>query len=387
MAEHAFLSPSSAHRWLICTPSARFEEGIEKKTSDWADEGSLAHEYCANGLLFALKRITESDYKIKRQSIALAAKQKGYNFNDIKYYGDQYISFCIDKLANRKHMAFVEQRFDLKAYIPQSWGTSDFSIIEPGKLTIIDYKHGQGVEVSAVDNAQLMLYALGVLQEAELYFDIQEIEMIIYQPRLNNISRDTLSKDALLEWGNVIVKSKAKEAWAGKGKFMAGNHCRFCSGKSSCKTLAAYNTSLAKYDFELPDQLTLEQIGKILSKAEIFTNWLQAVKDYALDQVLKGKKIPGFKLVTGRSNRSWIDEKLTTQYLLDCGYAQSEIIETKLKTIGELEKMLGKGEFHQILSEFTIKPKGAPTLVPNTDKRPELNSAASAAEDFKHLKL
>jgi len=272
----------------------------------------------------------------------------------------------------------LEQRLDFSPWVPEGFGTGDAVIITDNRLEIVDLKYGKGVPVSAECNPQLRLYALGAINEFGMLYDFKTVRTTIVQPRLDNISSEELAVEELLQWGET-VKPIAWQAFTGKGDFHAGDHCRFCRARYTCRARAEANLELAKYDFQEPEALTVEEIGEILYKAEELQQWVKDIKEYALIQAYQhGVKFPGWKVVEGRSVRKITDEEAVAERLRREGY---EPYKQVLYTLTEFEKMIGKKRFNEIAGDLIEKPAGKPTLVPESDKRPEIPSAA--AVDFR----
>lgn len=381
---HAVLSPSSASRWLACTPSARLETQFPDKAGDYAKEGSLAHEFGEIRLKRYSGLIDEIEWVKEASELA---KDSLYN-DSLEEYAAGYANFVWEKflLAQRTTsdaVLRIEERIDLTAYVPEGFGTGDAVILADGTLEIIDLKYGKGVQVSAVDNKQMMLYALGALDMFGFMYTIHTVRMTIYQPRLDNISEWEMSVEELATWGMNELVPRAKMAYAGEGDFVPGKHCQFCRAKAQCRALAEKNLEAAKHEFEDASLLSDIEISEILSQVDLIKNWVTAVEEYALQAALDGKKFPGFKLVEGRSNRKYSDEMMVADRLIENGFAKSAIYEpAKLKTITAMEKMVTKKAFVALLGDLIIKPQGKPTLAPELDKRQEWNSVEN---DFKNV--
>jgi len=381
---HAVLSPSSASRWLSCTPSARLEMQFQDKAGDFALEGSLAHE-CGEVLLkFAIGMTS-----LEEETRALSKlKENRFYSDELLSHADNYAAFVFDKFYSAQKTTSdavlrIEERIDLTAYVPEGFGTGDAVILADGVMEIIDLKYGKGVQVSAVDNKQMMLYALGALDMFGFMYAIHTVRMTIYQPRLDNISEWEMSVEELTTWGMNELAPRAKMAYAGDGSFVPGKHCQFCRAKAQCRALAEKNLEAAKHEFEDASLLSDIEISEILSQVDLIKNWVTAVEEYALQAALDGKKFPGFKLVEGRSNRKYSDEMLVADRLIENGFAKSAIYEpAKLKTITAMEKMVTKKAFVALLGDLIIKPQGKPTLAPESDKRQEWNSVEN---DFKNV--
>lgn len=207
-----------------------------------------------------------------------------------------------------------------------------------------------------------------------ILYDINEIQMVIFQPRIENISEFSMPVSDLLDWAENELKPKAELAAKGEGEFCAGEHCRFCKVKATCHKRAEYNLAIAKYDFAPPDMLQDSEIAMILERADSLTAWAEDVKEYALSEALKGRKWNGYKVVEGRSNRKYTDEKMAAAVVKAAG--KDPYSEPKILGITEMTKMLGgKKKFEELLSKYVYKPQGKPTLVPVSDKRKEWSAA------------
>ena len=293
---------------------------------------------------------------------------------------ESYAQYIAEQIAKYDSpVVMVEQRLDFSKYVPGGFGTGDCVIVADDVLTVIDYKHGKGVPVSAENNSQMMLYALGALELFDSLYDIREICMIIFQPRLENVSEFTMTVNTLLDWAENELRPKAELAAKGEGEFCAGEHCRFCKIKATCRKRAEYNLMLAQYDFAPPDMLEDTEIEAILEKVEALTAWAADIKEYALSQALAGKQWTGYKVVEGKSNRKYTDENAVAAAVKAIGknpYGEPEIL-----GITAMTKLLGgKKKFDELLSKYVCKPQGKPTLVPASDKRKAWNPAQ---EDFK----
>ena len=284
----------------------------------------------------------------------------------------QYISEVISKYSDP--IVMVEQHLDFSRYVPDGFGTGDCIIVADDVLTVIDFKYGKGVAVEAEHNPQMMLYALGVLEMFSILYDINEIQMVIFQPRIENISEFSMPVSDLLDWAENELKPKAELAAKGEGEFCAGEHCRFCKVKAACRKRAEYNLAIAKYEFAPPNMLEDSEIEMILERADALTAWAADVKEYALSEALKGRKWNGYKVVEGRSNRKYTDEKAVVSAVKAAG--KDPYSEPKILGITEMTKLLGgKKKFEELLSKYVYKPQGKPTLVPELDKRKEWSTA------------
>ena len=374
MAKHSLLSASASHRWLNCPPSARLCEEYEDKPSEYAQEGTDCHELCAYKVEKAL------GHRVKDPT-----KNLTYYNSEMEDCAEGYCSFVMEQVAEAKKrcadpLVLVEQRLDYSRYvgIEGSFGTGDCVIVSDGLLHIIDYKHGLGVLVSAEKNSQLSCYALGALDLFDGIYDITEVSLTIYQPRRENVSTYTMSKDELLTWADTVLSPTAKLAYDGKGDFKAGDHCQFCKAKANCRKRAEHNLELARYDFEMPAVLEDDEVASILTKVDELVSWASDLKEYALQKALSGTKFTGFKVVEGRSNRKkYTDEDAVARTVEAAGF---DPYEKKLLGITAMSQALGKKRFKELLGGLVYKPPGKPALVPESDKRPAMSTAI---EDFK----
>lgn len=371
MPKHAYLSASASHRWLACPPSAKLCANIADQTSEYAQQGTDCHELCAYLMEKALGRavtdLTENLTFYDAEMQICAEEYRNYVLEQIEAAKE----FCKDP------QVMIEQRLDFSRWVENGFGTGDCVIVADEVLQIIDYKHGLGVLVSAGDeehggNSQMMCYALGALEAFGDIYDINQIKMTIFQPRRDNVSTYTISKDNLLKWAEEVLAPTAQLAYTGKGEFKAGDHCQFCKVKATCRKRAEYNLELAKYDFEMPATLDDIEIAAILAKVDEMISWGNDIKEYALQQAQSGVHFDGWKIVEGKSNRKFTDEAAVVFKVKDAGY---DPYEKKLLGITAMSTMLGKKKFEELLGELVYKPPGKPTLVPESDKRPAMNTA------------
>lgn len=385
---HALLSASGASRWLNCTPSARLEEEFgQRRTSVYAEEGTLAHElselYLSRDVL---QSIDEDTFNSRLEEIMANDLFNEEMLDVIPIYTD----YCAMQYAEAKTNCGlasieIEQKFDLTEYVPESFGTSDCTIIADDVLEVIDLKYGKGVPVYATWNKQLMLYGLGALRMYDTMYCISKLRLTIVQPRINNISTFEISVEELISWAEQELKSKALDAFEGRGTLEAGDWCKFCSVKNKCRALYEKNMEIAKYEQKKAEFLTDEEISDVIKRTPALIEWANSILTYANEKAIgEGKHWPGFKLVEGTSRRKWIDEDSATQAILDKlpELSEDDIFNMKLKPITQIEKTVGKKRFNEILSDVVVKPQGKPILVPEEDKRPALG-VLQAQLDFK----
>ncbi len=369
--KHAFLSASASHRWLECPPSAKLCAEQDDRASPYAKQGTDAHALCEYKVLAALGKPAE-------------APTQGLDFFDTEMDNctDEYCTYVMEQLQEaraycRDPDVLVEQRLDFSRWVPNGFGTGDCLIVADKVLHIIDFKYGLGILVEAENNPQMMCYALGALEIYDGIYDIDTVRMTIFQPRRENISTYEMDKKDLLHWANTILKPTAELAYVGEGDFKAGDHCQFCKVKATCRKRAEHNLEMARYDFEMPTILDKSEIAAILPRIDDLVAWAGDIKEYALQQAMSGTEYPGYKVVEGRSVRKYTDEEAVATAVTDAGY---DPYEKKVLGITAMTSLLGKKRFEELLSGFITKPPGRPTLVPDSDKRPALNTAK---DDFK----
>ena len=386
---HALLSASGANRWLNCTPSAQLEDKFgEKKTSVYAQEGTLAHElselYLSHDILEA---ITDDEFDSKFEMIMANELFSDEMIDIISLYTDYCAAqFAEAKNSNPLAVMEIEQKLDLTEFVPESFGTADCAIINDDTMEVIDLKYGKGVPVYAHWNVQLMLYGLGSLRKYDTMYDIKTLRLTIVQPRINNISTFEISVEDLLRWALDVLKPAAEKAYEGVGDLNPGDWCKFCSVKNKCRKLYEQQIEIAKYEFSEPKLLTDEEIADIIKRTPTLIEWANSIVEYAQNKAInENKQWPGFKLVEGTSRRKWIDEEQAANIIFARmpELSEDEIFDTKLKTITSIEKLVGKKRFNDLLSDAFVKPQGKPVLVSIDDKRPAIDNYQQAQLDFK----
>ena len=387
MADHATLSASGAKRWLECPPSALLEKDFPDETSVYASEGTFAHSLAELHLnRAACKTIKPAAFKKKLSAL----QQAQYYSGELEEYVDKYVVLVTEHFNNYvascgDALMLLEQKLDFSEWVPDGFGTGDVVIISDGMIEVIDLKYGKGVPVSAENNPQTRLYGLGAINAYDMLYDFDRVRMTIIQPRLDSISTEEMSVNELVSWAEEYVKPRADLAIAGGGEFEAGDHCRFCKARAACRARAEKNLVLARYDFADAPLLSNTEIADVLERAEELQKWTKDIQEYALDQAVnQGVRFPGRKLVEGRSNRVYTSGSEVIFELTKAGYDAATLYKPQeLLGITAMEKKLGKKKFGELLSEVVVKPAGKPVLVPDSDKRPEINSIYSAIADFK----
>lgn len=377
--KHAYLSASSANQWLNCPPSIKASEGVGDKTTAFAEEGTFAHELSELYFSNLYEELSDKDFKQQLEE----RKKNEYYSEELREYVEQYVDIVEEKVnearAQDEPILFFEHRLDLTRYVPESFGTGDVIIYYNGTVEIVDLKFGKGVEVSALNNPQLRLYGLGAYELLKDFEDVHTIKTTIIQPRLHNVSSESMTADDLVSWGLNVVRPQALKAIEGKGEFKPGNHCRFCKIRHSCRARAEANLNASK-ELSTPTTLTDDELAELLHKLPDIKRWASDVEDYCREQALENSRnFDGWKVVEGRASRKYVDNEQVFERLKE-HYDPNEVSETKVLSISKLEKQIGKKKVAELLSDLVEKPQGKPTLVTEDDKRQPITD--SAESDF-----
>lgn len=373
--KHALLGASSSARWLVCTPSARLEAMFPDEQSPYAAEGTIAHD------------LAESILRHKLEG-KKAPKLDDYSTEMVEAV-NRYVDICEEKVNEARARssdaeAMIEARLDFSRWVPEGFGTGDMVIVADGILEVIDLKYGKGVPVSAIENTQMRLYALGAYDINEFLYDVKSVRMTIVQPRLDSVSTDEMALEDLLDWGEEI-KPIAQRAFRGEGECTPCDYCNFCKARHTCRALAdTCLTAFYKDGGKLNQLLTDSEVSDILAMKDLITKWIKGVYDFAYEKALSGEKQwPGYKLVEGTSRRTITDPDAAAKTLLDNGYKEEDIFKPReLEGITNLQKVLGKKGVTEYLEAFIDKPEGKPTLVPDSDKRPAINTVETMMNEF-----
>lgn len=373
--KHALLGASSSARWLVCTPSARLEAMFPDEQSPYAAEGTVAHD------------LAESILRHKLEG-KKAPKLDDHSTEMVEAV-NRYVDICEEKVNEARARSsdaevMIEAKLDFSRWVPEGFGTGDMVIVADGILEVIDLKYGKGVPVSAIENTQMRLYALGAYDVNEFLYDVKTVRMTIVQPRLDSVSTDELPLEELLDWGEDI-KPIAQRAFRGEGDCTPCDYCNFCKARHTCRALAdTCLTAFYKDGGKLNQLLTDSEVSDILAMKDLITKWIKGVYDFAYEKALSGEKQwPGYKLVEGTSRRTITDPKAAAQTLLDNGYKEKDIFKPReLEGITNLQKVLGKQGVAKYLEAYIDKPEGKPTLVPESDKRPAINTVETMMNEF-----
>ena len=361
---HSILGASAAERWMHCPPSARLTEGMKDEETTFAAEGTAAHALC--------------EWKVRKALKMRAGRRPASDYwtDEMEEYTDDYRDYIADLVGQAKQtckdpITLIEQRLDFSCWVPDGFGTGDFLLVADSELNIVDFKYGRGVPVYADHNPQMMLYALGAMNLFDMLYDIKTVTMTIFQPRLSNISIWSISAKELYTWANEELKPKADLASKGEGEYTPGSWCRFCKARNQCRARAESFLELARMEFQPPALLSDEEIAEVMQQADELSRWASDVMAYATAAAIgEGRHFDGFKIVEGRAVRKFTDSKAVEKAAKEAGY--TDIFNKSLITLTAFEKLMGKDTFQEILGQYVEKPKGKLTLVPVSDKRPEV---------------
>lgn len=381
---HAKLSASGSHRWINCPGSVALESNFPESTSVYAEQGTIAHLLAETKLRTKYDDLFTDNEKaenIKR------IKSSGFLDDEMEEVIPNYVAniceiYETEKTMNNDAAILFEQRLDFSAYVPDGFGTGDVLMLSGDTLTVIDLKYGKGVKVEAENNPQLRLYALGALDCYGMIYDIKQVKTIVFQPRLDHISQETLPVEDLITWGEEVIKPAAALALSEDAPLASGDHCKFCKARNTCRKRAEEALEIARFNLTDSKLLTNDEIAEALRIIEKYEKWIKDIKEYALAQALSGEHFPGWKVVEGRANRTYADEIKAIETLKEAGFDESVTTTRKILTITEMEKLVGKKKFSDILGCLVVKPDGKPALVDESDKRPAINKIDEARKHF-----
>lgn len=383
---HALLSASGAKKWMNCTASARLEEQLPEKPSEYASEGTLAHEICE---LKLRKEYTETSMSSRAFTTRFNKLKKHDQYQkEMDGFTDIYVNYINLLTYNFPTQPYVaiEKKIDYSNYAPEGFGTADCVIIHQDTCYVIDFKYGKGIKVYADNNPQMMLYGLGVLNDYGYIYNIQKVVLVVVQPRLDSISEWEVAADDLRTWGKIEVKPAAELAFKGEGGCNQGEWCDscFCNASALCSHRRDENMELEEYidpiSGKLPEPklLTNEEVGAIIARAQFLAKWVKKLESFALSELVKGNAVPGWKIVEGRSNRAFADQDGALENLIKSGYDESVLYNKVPLSLSGLESLLTKEEYNTLLAPYVTKPHGAPTLAVESDKRPAFSSAEAS---------
>ena len=371
--KHGIVTPSASGIWGPCTRSVRLGLTVPMDdTSVYAEEGTKAHSICEAKLKKVLGVRTRVPKAIDPEMDECTTAYR--DFVEEEWNALKSVTPDAD--------LYIEQTLDLSDWIPEGFGTSDAVLVSDTNLVVIDFKYGKGVAVSAKENSQLRLYALGAYKKFSIMYDFDMVKTIIFQPRLNSITSEELPLKELLTWGEEYIKPRALMAFNGEGEFVVGDHCRFCRAAAVCRARAEEAFKIINHDKVEPPLLSDEEIPAILDKLDSTEAWITAIRAYAKNKAINdGVKWEGYKLVEGRTQRKIVDQVKALEAIENAGFDAEDVTTMKLKGLADLERIMTKAKFNEVLGQYVVKPKGEPTLVREDDKRPEYKPIEEAFKE------
>jgi len=381
--EHALLSASGAHRWLVCTPSARLEETLPERKSSYADAGRLAHEMAE---LKLRKYYTDPIGPKKFNSTMKKFRESEHYTPELEKIADTFVEYCKavgTQAFSASPYVMIETRVDYSHIAPGGFGTADFIAVGDDLLVIADLKTGQGKPVSVQGNPQMRLYALGALQLVEGIFPVRRVRMTIIQPKVyDEPQEEEITVEELERWAAEIAPI-AQKAWNGEGEYVVDDHCQFCRARETCRARIEQYFGAAELMPAVPPIIGWDEVGEVLRKAEGIVGWYNDLKELALSHILDGGEVPGWKAVEGRGSRAYSDIDKAFEALKAAGIDEAIMYERRPLTVAQLEKALGKEQYRKLLEEpgYVVKEPGKPTLAPAEDKRPAYSKAAAVFAD------
>lgn len=386
---HARLSPSAANRWMSCSASVKFIERNAReggKDSFFAREGTAAHAVAEAIASARFGHITE---EAKEESLADIHLEFADVIPDpdaweaMLEHGTAYADL-VQQLAGKLMYAqvFFEERLDTG--VPSSWGTSDTVIVSPSTVHIVDFKYGQGVQVSPVENPQLRLYALGALKAyGDMLGTTRTVKMTIHQPRLHHNETDTMTAAALRKWKDTVAVPAANVALGDSAPFAPSEEaCRFCPMAGDCRARVEYMTAI---DFgEDPDVMTDQEIADLVKRVKDIRRWTDDIEKEALQRAYsESKTLPGMKVVMRGARLTVADAAYAVQLLIDAGYTAEQVVNTKTKALSDLDKLVGgRKNLIKIAGQALKQSEGKPAVVPESDKGTPVTAESRAVEDF-----
>lgn len=398
MTNHATFSPSAAEKWINCPGSVHMASLFPSTSTPAAKEGSLAHELAAH--LIEGRNCSDScpiEELYAEEAAAIEKKVVEFykenpelpdTFENMNRTIEPYIDYVFREyqetvIKDPAAVLLTEQRVDFSSVVPGGYGTSDVVIIGGGRVTVIDLKYGKGVPVSARDNPQIRLYALGAINAFDLVYEFDRVKMVIYQPRLDSVTEEEIPVDELKAWAEAVVKPAAEKALSDNPPYHPGEWCssHFCPGAGVCRARADFVLGLERHSGKDPALLTDAELSDALARLETLQDWAKKLNNYALGEIQTGHPIPGWKIVEGASKRRYSDEDKVAAAAIKAGYKKALLYKSSLIGITEMEKLMGKKQFKEVLGALIVKPAGAPKLAPESDSRPAFNSAKADFED------
>ncbi|MBU9378729.1 DUF2800 domain-containing protein [Burkholderia gladioli] len=422
---HALLSPSSAYTWIECAASTAAQIGQPDGSSEYADEGTAAHElgrWCLTenrdaeaylGKIIPVGTVTRRD---EATGEPVTEPRRQFEVDEemaeaVQLYVDAVRArLAALKLAGASVELLVEQRLLIEHITgePDARGTSDCVIIATwpdgrAELEVRDLKYGRGVEVSAERNYQAMVYAHAALYEHGEFADFQRVNIVIHQPRIKDAPSEWATTPAELDaWVDETARPAAQRAMLYVGSesplvlsdFNPGEkQCKFCKAKAVCPALAAHVEATIGEDFETVggcltrgvdagaadprhvDLLDNERLGLIYGSLDLIDSWMKAVRGRIEHELLQAHPVPGVKLVAGRRGaRAWSDPEAAEALLKSMRLKQDQMYNFKLISPTQADKLLRQDSprrWKKVEAQI-VQRDGRPSVAPDSDSRPAL---------------
>lgn len=385
---HAHLSPSSAERWLACPGSVRLVDSLDRTDdggSTFAAEGTRAHTLAYLEASRAFDLMGERDYLAHKAEWLRQAGAHGDDVEEMEDGAREYVTVLQDIASDLPGATVVlERRVD--PAVPGCWGTADAIVYGTRRIVVVDYKYGQGVVVEVERNPQAMLYGLGALELMDLLGTIEDVDLVIVQPRAGGVSRWSLTAESLRAWREEDVLPIAAETSMPEARIVPGySQCRWCPASGICATRADWIT---RRDFGDPALLDADGLADAAKSLTEVRDWCNAVEKEALFQIYQNEaRLPGLKVVMSGGKRSITDKARAIDLLVEAGYDRSKVAREDTQTLGALEKLVGPARLAEVLGDLLKKGSGSPSLAPESDPREAITSASQAVEDFEDLPL
>ena len=393
MIEHAELGASSSARWMNCSGSVVLARPyLGGGASSYAAEGTVAHTIAQAALAKEPLPPIGSVVDVDGHSIIVT--------QDMLDAVDVYLDIVQPLLAKAQDGG-VEIRVRIESVPPtaECFGTADFVAVVGRKLTVVDLKYGKGVHVHVANNSQALFYALAVVETLHLDGLIDEVEIIVCQPRIDGAERQSWEIDIidLWMWRDAKLIPAVQRILDGDQSLQDGPWCRFCPALAICPLKHELAMQAAEDAFDTGfddmrnnDDLPPEGVAERLNLALRLEDWIDKLKEHAALMIHRGEDVPGFKLVEGRSNRKWAaDDAEILRELVERGKFTPKDAERfykppELQSPAGVEKTLkrmGRTQTQFLLNGLINKPPGKPALVMVNDPRPAL-TVMTAREAF-----
>lgn len=393
---HAEASPSQLPRIILC-PGSRRKVKQHKRPQEtvYAEEGTMLHRVVFLRIQCKYQKYLKSPAVYKDLTNELSVYDLNRDQLSAVCSCMDYLEDVIREIELTSELLYIrlEQETSLAWLgLPEVEGHSDVVIYSRDRRDVLDWKFGQGIFVSPVANAQAVAYLGGSFNSAKELAMVDACYTHIVQPRLDNMSCERYTKTALMEFLTDVIKPQVLLSREPDAPVVPGEkQCKFCVGVTcaervymarefASKVFADYVEGKPAKDF-----VPLEELGDLLEKAKLVEQFIKDLSVEVLSHCLNGKEYPGYKVVEGRSYRSWVDEDVAMKFLLACAddpeydFELEDLYESKFVSPAKAEKL--NKQFKKA-DEFKIlwhKPSGQAVLVPDSDPRQPIKDTAQSA--------